>query len=445
MVHRSFHRPTAFVALLLGALFFCSPAEGTSAKKANRPAKPGSLAKKAAAKAEARNSPAPEPQVPASQTEDFEPLEHSVQHVRPEDTLPKLLSRLSLSEEDRKSWLRSLQKQFPSRKQAAGKRVHFYFQRPLAKPIAVHGKKSLKALEIELDDEKILSWEKGSKGIVFRRRHQPYETEIRAVSGTMAGSFFEEGQKLGISSSILSQLTEIFSWDIDFDGEFQDGDTFRLLYEVRSQRGAQEKISFRILAAELMSLGKKHFAVYFEKKEGQGNYYNLYGQSLARAFLRFPLEFNRISSPFSESRFHPIFMEHRPHNGVDFAAPRGTPVRAVADGAIDFAGWRKGGYGRTIELLHDAEYASRYAHLERLAGGIRKGARVKKGQIIGYVGSSGRTTGPHLHFELHRNGELLDPLSFDFPAADSIDPALLKIFEDAKELLLAQLAAARSS
>jgi murein DD-endopeptidase MepM/ murein hydrolase activator NlpD len=300
-------------------------------------------------------------------------------------------------------------------------------------------------VEIELDEETILTWEKGAGQILFNRRGRPQEVEVKAVGGVVESSLFEDGQKLGLSSSLLSQLADIFSWDIDFDREIQQGDTFKLLYEVRTQKGKEEKRSFRILAAELINSGRKHFAVYFEKKQGQGNYYDLYGQSLARAFLRFPLEFSRISSTFSEARYHPILKEERPHHGVDFAAARGTPVRAIADGAIQYAGWRRGGYGRTIEVLHSSEYGSRYAHLQRLARGIRNGTRVKRGQIIGFVGSSGRTTGPHLHFELYRAGELLDPLKYDVPPEDSIDPVLLKVFEDAKQLLLAELAAAQSS
>jgi murein DD-endopeptidase MepM/ murein hydrolase activator NlpD len=181
--------------------------------------------------------------------------------------------------------------------------------------------------------------------------------------------------------------------------------------------------------------------MYFEKDKGQGAYYDLNGQTLARAFLRFPLNFIEISATFSESRLHPILGIDRPHHGVDFAAKLGTPVRAIADGRISFAGWQKGGYGRLIEVAHDGSYSSRYAHLQRLANGVRNGVRVLKGQIIGFVGSSGLSTGPHLHFEINQNNQYIDPLNFDPPAEAIIEPALLRVFETRKQLFLTQLAA----
>ena len=131
----------------------------------------------------------------------------------------------------------------------------------------------------------------------------------------------------------------------------------------------------------------------------------------------------------------------RPHNGVDFVAQRGTPVRAIGDGQVVYAGWKKGGYGRMIEVQHDVAYASRYAHLQGLGSGVRKGIHVKKGQIIGYVGSSGLTTGPNLHFELYKDQRYVDPLNFEFPREDRIEPALRRAFEDLRQILLAQLAA----
>jgi len=202
------------------------------------------------------------------------------------------------------------------------------------------------------------------------------------------------------------------------------------------------KASFQILAAELINAGQKFFAIYFEKEKGKGGYYDLEGRSMARAFLRFPLEFISISSQFSHSRFHPILKVDRPHNGVDFAAKRGTPVRAVAEGKILYAGWRKGGYGRMIEIQHDSVYASRYAHLQGVALGMRRGVSVQKGQIIGYVGSSGRSTGAHLHFELYRDQEYVDFLKFEYPPEDKIEPALRRVFENAKQLFLTELASA---
>jgi murein DD-endopeptidase MepM/ murein hydrolase activator NlpD len=189
----------------------------------------------------------------------------------------------------------------------------------------------------------------------------------------------------------------------------------------------------------LISAGEKLTAIYFEKQKGQGNYYNLEGRSLARSFLRFPLEFSTITSQFTESRFHPILKASLPHTGVDFAAQRGTPVRAVGDGIISSAGWN-GSYGKAIDIQHDATYMSRYAHLDRLGDGIQSGALVTKGQIIGYVGSTGRSTGPHLHFELYKDQQYIDPLSVEFPAEETIEPDLQRTFDHKRDGYLTEFA-----
>ena len=257
-------------------------------------------------------------------------------------------------------------------------------------------------------------------------------------------SLFEDGRKAGLQPALLSQLADIFTWDIDLEKEVHKGDTFKILYEQRSRRGQESKSALRILAAELNNSGHKMTAIYFEKQKGQGNYYNEEGRSLARAFLRFPLEFSSITSHFTDSRFHPLLKTNLPHTGVDFAAQRGTPVRAVGDGIITEAGWN-GGYGKAIDLKHDATYMSRYAHLDRFADGIQPGVAVTKGQVIGYVGSTGRSTGPHLHFELYKDQQYVNPLSVDFPADESIEPGLQKVFESQMRTYLVELSSAPQS
>lgn len=365
-------------------------------------------------------------------------LERVTHRARPGDTLAKLFRRFGLSKEEGRSWLRSIQAQHPMKGLQAGREIYFYFTK--ARTGKTAGKR-LKALEVELNEDWILTWEKGDKGIVFSKREKPYDVELKTVGGVVESSLFEDGVRVGLNTSLLSQLADIFTWDVDFDKEIKKGDTFKLLYEERSRKGKENKTSFRILAAELINAGQNYFALYFEKERGKGNYYDLDGRSLARAFLRFPLEFSSISSHFSHSRFHPILKVDRPHNGVDFSAKRGTPVRAVGDGKILHAGWRQGGYGKMIELQHDPVYASHYAHLQGFAQGMRKGVNVKKGQIIGYVGSSGRSTGAHLHFEFYKGQQYVDPLNVEFPPEDRIEPAFYRLFERAKQLVLAELAA----
>ena len=376
-------------------------------------------------------SPTPAPIDPA------ETRQHVVHRIRSGESLPQLLSRFNLPPSERQFWLRALKRNGGAQALPAGKEVHLYFFRPAAndrKPAPAQ----LKALELDYNDSSTLTWEKSARGILFQQREKPFDVEIRTVSGSVENSLFEDGGNAGVPAKLLSQLADIFTWDVDLEKEIRKGDSYKILYEERSRKGQQTKTSLRILAAELINAGQKLTAIYFEKQNGQGNYYDLEGRSLARSFLRFPLEFTSITSHLTHSRFHPILKVNLPHNGVDFAAQRGTPVRAVGDGVISQLGWN-GNYGKAIDVQHDATYMSRYAHLDRFAEGIRNGVTVIKGQIIGYVGSTGRSTGPHLHFELHKDQQVVDPLSVDFPADETIDPSLQRVFDNQKRTYLVAL------
>jgi murein DD-endopeptidase MepM/ murein hydrolase activator NlpD len=362
--------------------------------------------------------------------------EYIVHHVRSGDSLPKILDRFSLTPGDKEIWGRSFRQHFRSGKLASGRQVHFYFAMPDTDRNL--GGKSLMAVEVDFDDTMDLTWEKSGRSVFFARREKPVNVELRTATATIDGSLFTSGLRAGIHTSLLSQLADIFTWDVDLERDIYQGDSFKILYEQRSTRGQPNKPQLRILAAELVNAGEKKTAIYFEKQKGVGAYYNIEGRSLARSFLRFPLEFANITSKFSESRFHPVLKADLPHTGVDFAAERGTPVRAVGDGIINQAGW-SGSYGKLVEIQHDASFTTRYAHLSGYGTGIRRGTIVKKGQVIGFVGATGRTTGPHLHFELYKDHQYINPLSLDFPAEDTIEPALLTLFEDQKNTFLVEL------
>ena len=374
---------------------------------------------------------------------DIEPLEireHVVHRAGRNETLPGILNQFRLSHAEKQAWSRSILAMFGAQLLPRGKEVHFYF----AKGTGAGRFKSpvqLTAVELDQSDAMSLIWEKDGQTILFQRLERPYEVEVQTVSAQIESSLFEDGRKAGIEPALLSQLTDIFTWDLDIEKGLGNGDSVKVLYEKRTRKLTQAKSSLRILAAELVNAGQKFTAIYFEKQKGMGGYYDLDGRSLARSFLRFPLEFADITSHFGESRFHPILKTHVPHTGVDFAAERGTPVRAVGDGVIALAGWQ-GHYGKAIDLQHDARYMSRYAHLQNFADGIRSGAEVKKGQIIGYVGSTGRSTGPHLHFELYKDQQYVNPLSVDFPAEDTIEPGLLRVFDNQKRTYLVELSVA---
>ncbi len=367
----------------------------------------------------------------------MERREHVIQQTKAGDTLQELLSRFGLSYTERQLWTRSIQRNIgPRGLLPGGKEVHFYFSKLTP---GIRGQRpQLKALEVDVSDTSTLTWEKGIRGILFQKREKPYDVEIKTVSTSVENSLFADGQKAGINPTLLSQLADIFTWDIDLEKEVRKGDSIKILYEQRSRKGQETKASLHILAAELVSAGQKLTAIYFEKQKGQGNYYDLEGRSLARSFLRFPLEFTNITSHFAHSRFHPILKVNIPHTGVDFAAKRGTPVRSIGDGIITLADWN-GFYGKTVEIQHDSTYTTRYAHLDRFAEGVRNGTSITKGQIIGYVGSTGRATGPHLHFELYKDQQYIDPLSVDFPAEDLIEPTLQTVFDNQKHIFLVEL------
>ncbi len=370
--------------------------------------------------------------------------EHIIYRVRRGEKLPDLLNRVSMARAEKQYWGRVINRDIGTRALPVGKEVHFYFTNPTSSGRVSAQPRQLKALEVDYSDSSTLTWEKGIRGILFQQREKPYDVELKTASAVVDESLFEDGRKAGIQATLLSQLMDIFTWDIDLEKEIRKGDSFKILYEQRTRKGQESRPSLRIVAAELINAGQKFTAIYFEKQKGQGNYYNPEGRSLARTFLRFPLEFASISSQFAHSRFHPLLKVNLPHTGVDFAAERGTPVRAVGDGVITLAGWN-GNYGKAIDIQHDSTYTSRYAHLNGFAEGVRNGSSVRKGQVIGYVGSTGRSTGPHLHFELYKDQQYVDPLSVDFPADEIIEPALEKLFDSQKRIYLVELSSAPQS
>jgi murein DD-endopeptidase MepM/ murein hydrolase activator NlpD len=380
----------------------------------------------------------------ASPVDPLEKREHVIHRVRAGETLSQVFARYYVPDAEKQFWVRSIMRNMGSPVLPAGKEVHLYFAKPAFKRPSGVAPGTLKAIEFDQSDAFTLTWEKGIRGILFQKREKPYDVELKTVSATLENSLFEDGLKAGIQPALLSQLAEIFTWDVDLEKDIRAGDSFKILYEQRSRKGQETKTALRILAAELINAGQKLTAIYFEKDKGQGNYYNLQGRSLARSFLRFPLEFTAITSHFTESRFHPILRTNLPHPGVDFAAQRGTPIHAVGDGIVTEAGWN-GAYGKAIDLKHDATYTSRYAHLDSFADGIHPGIAVTKGQVIGYVGSTGRATGPHLHFELYKDQQYINPLSVDFPADEIIEPALQKMFENQMRTYLVELTSAPQS
>ncbi len=234
------------------------------------------------------------------------------------------------------------------------------------------------------------------------------ETVLKLASFEVASTLWEAAVGAELAPELIVRLADIFAWDIDFNVEIRAGDRFALVYEVKTLEDGERVGYGDILAAFGCVNGREHWAIRYECR-GKEGYYDLDGRNLKKAFLKSPLRYRRISSGFTHRRLHPILRIVRPHLGIDYAAPAGTPVWAVGDGVVVYAGW-KGGYGRFIEIRHNSVYSTTYGHLSRFARGIRRGARVRQGQVIGYVGATGLATGPHLDFRMKKHGRFVNPL-----------------------------------
>jgi murein DD-endopeptidase MepM/ murein hydrolase activator NlpD len=268
------------------------------------------------------------------------------------------------------------------------------------------------------------------------RRDVPVDHRVVTVTGTLEANLFDSMESLGERAQLVLDFAEIFAWDFDFASDSQPGDRFRILVE-KVYTGEQFVRYGRILAAEYESEGKTHTGIYFRDKEG-GGYYTPTGESLRRAFLKSPLEFTRISSRYSYGRRHPILGGVRPHLAVDYAAPHGTPVWAVADGTVEYAGW-KGGNGNTVTLRHRANFKTMYNHLSRFGKSIRAGTKVTQRQVIGYVGSTGLSTGPHLDYRVIKDGRFVNPLKETFLPGKPVSPSSRAAFTEARDAFLGQL------
>ena len=265
--------------------------------------------------------------------------------------------------------------------------------------------------------------------------------EIQSINsfkqGEITTSFYKDALKEGIPDSIIMDFAYIFGWDIDFVFDVRKGDKFSVVFEADYSEG--EKISSGdIIFAEFINQNNRYIAQRFFDKDQGKQYFNEDGDNVKKAFLRAPLDFAYISSHFNPNRMHPILHKIKAHNGVDYAAKRNTPVKASGDGVISFVGF-KGGYGRTIEIKHGGNIKTLYAHLEKYNSISKVGNKVRQGEIIGYVGDSGRATGPHLHFEFWQGKTRTDPVKVKLPSAKPINETQLNEFKELLETNLQKL------
>ena len=337
--------------------------------------------------------------------------------VRNGESFTVLMNRLGLSMNDAMKVAQACDTVFDVRKMRAGNKVQAYYQfdttgtgstdGPALKYVVYERNKIDRVIFRTSEPFKVWSWTK------------PVESTREYADVTIKSSLWNDMLAAGISPQLIVPLSEIYAWSVDFFG-LQPGDRFRVLYE---QRKCDDEIIAvdTIYYAEFVRDGKMIPAIMFDQGDNGNLYWNEKGESLRKAFLKAPLKFTRISSGFSYHRKHPVTGKVRAHTAVDYAAPTGTPVMTIGDGTVISAGWTNGG-GNTVKVRHNSVYTTSYMHLSRYGAGIKAGVRVRQGDVIGYVGSTGMSTGPHLDFRVWKNGTPINPLKMDSPPSEPIKP-----------------------
>ena len=381
----------------------------------------------AAEVASAQSTPPP----PAQTSTEAQPdpvLGHTIEFVvRQNDTMDRIFRHLDLDLSDL-AHIRGL----------PGARESLDRLRPGDLITFVHENGLVRALKQRISDTQVLSVERADEGFSIKVIDTPLEIRTTEAHGTINSSLFVAARAAGLKPEIILKLAnEVFGWDIDFALDIQPGDQFTVIYEQKYRDG--EYVSDgKILAADFINAGELHRAVRFESVDGKiADYFAPDGRPLRRQFLRAPLDFTRVSSEFNPFRRHPILNTIRAHKGVDYAAPTGTVIKAAGDGRVTFSGVQ-GGYGRVVVLEHAGGVSTLYGHMSRFANGMRQGKRVRQGDTIGYVGSSGAATGPHLHYEYRVKGVHKNPRTVPLPQALPIPAEYRSQFDrDAGNLLTA--------
>ncbi len=349
------------------------------------------------------------------------------ERVQRGDTVDELLHRLSIDDVAASDYLRKAAEASSFRKLPVGTEIQ-------AETTASGGLIALHYLGGNATQILI-----GKQDGVFQTKTLPAQLEKRLFvrTGEIKTNLYAATDDAGMPEAAANQLNELFSGDIDFHHDLRKGDKFTVMYEMTYSDGALLRTG-RIQAAEFINQGRVYRAIYFQKDEQHGDYYTPEGKSVHKAFLRSPIEFSRVSSRFSTSRYHPILNKWRSHKGTDFAAPMGSKVRVTADGIVSMVG-HQGGYGNVIMVNHQGRYTTVYGHLSRFAKDLHRGQRISQGDVIGYVGMTGLTTGPHLHYEFRVNGQQHDPLRVALPDAKPIDSAYLATFQPVADDFVARL------
>lgn len=293
----------------------------------------------------------------------------------------------------------------------------------------------LSYLLIELTRDKYLILEFFPGKIVCTIQNIPTDIEYSVLSAEIRSSLFETLSSHGFSDSVAYELNSIFMWDIDFNTDIHNGDRFVIIFEKIT--GSSGKTSSRnILAARFILHGKTYDAIGFFNEKNYFYYYDLSGSNIKKQFLTSPIKFARVSSRFSHRRFHPILKVFRPHLGVDYSAPTGTPVLSTGNGKIIFKGWDKGGGGNTLKIRHPNDFVTLYMHLRKFSSNTTPNNEIKQGQVIGYVGTTGLATGPHLDYRMRQNGKYFNPLNLKNPSSGELSRHLHKYYKIHRDRLM---------
>jgi len=360
---------------------------------------------------------------------------HTAYKVKSGDTLSKVLRRAGAQPKEAETAIRALKGVFDPRKLKAGQSINVSF--------APSGNTDLKdrfaGFEIPLDYAKRIAVAPAPQGgYKAHEIERDLKTQHVRAEGVIDWSLFKAGSDAGVPAKVMAELVRAFSWDVDFQRDIRKHDGFEVMFETKVDENDQVVHNGKIVYAALTLSGERKPIYLHTLKDGRTDYFDDKGQSAKKALMRTPIDGARLSSSFGK-RKHPILGYTKKHSGTDFAAPPGTPIYAAGDGTIDLAGW-KGGYGKYVRIRHNSEYATAYAHMKNIKRGIAKGKRVRQGQVIGYVGTTGRSTGPHLHYEIIRRGVKVNPMRVKMPSGQKLKGVELTRFEETRNAVNTQWA-----
>ena len=350
--------------------------------------------------------------------------------VRRGDTLTKILNRAGTPGSEARAAVRALKGAFEPKRIKRGLKITVTFTPPPpGGPAADLSPGRFLGFSFAPDVETLISVSRATRGGGFKveRRKKNLDRSLARADGIIENSLYADGRRAGVPAPVLAAMIRAYSWDVDFQRDIRSGDRFEVMYERLTNDDGRVVKSGRLIYAALTLAGKRHPVYLLTDDRGKAGYFDDGGRSAKKALLRTPIDGARLSSPFGPRR-HPILGYTRMHRGVDFAAPRGTPIYAAGDGRVEYAG-RNGGYGNYVSIRHNSRYSTAYAHMKAIRRGVARGIRVRQGQVIGYVGSSGRSTGPHLHYEITKEKRQVNPLTVKMPSGRQLKGRELKRFQ----------------